>query len=102
MTVQTIVDFNRESYKEICAEMRDIIQIEKEVAAKKEELRKKIIDMAGGDRMENGIKITKRTSKGSTDYKGALQKMYPVGDDFEIICDTYRKPDREFWEVRSY
>lgn len=93
-----IIHFSRQEYKELCIEMKDLITDEKERAKRKAELRDQMIKMAGGDRMEYGIKLQYRTSKGSIDYSGYVKSLKLDPD----VLEFYRKDDREYWEIRSY
>ncbi len=88
----------RERYKAICQEMKSILQLEKEVAANKAKIRKEILEISQGERMEYGIKISWRVYKGSIDYK----KLVDDYDISEEVKETYRKSNREYFEVRSY
>ena len=98
MSVQQTISFERERYKALCESMRSTLQLEKEVAASKEKLRKELLEISGGERMEYGIKISWRISKGSIDYK-RLVDDYDISED---VKETYRKENREYFEVRSY
>lgn len=98
MTNQTIIDFRRGEYEGLCIEMRELMREEKELASKKDALKKSIIELAGGDRMEYGIKLQYRVSKGSIDYP----KFIKSSGVEESTLEFYRKADREYWEVRSY
>jgi len=97
MTAQ-IIPFERENYENLCQEMKKILSIEKEVAAQKAGLRDKIMEMAGGTRMEYGIKVTYRTAQGSIDYKAIVKGL---NLDEEKI-ESYRKAERSYVEIRSY
>lgn len=98
MTNQAIVDFQRHEYEERCVEMRELLREEKELATKKQALKEQIVEMAGGDRMEYGIKLQYRVSKGNIDYPKFIKDCKVE----ESTLEFYRKPDREYWEVRSY
>ncbi len=78
--------------------MRDVLQLEKELVARKKILKERIIDMSGGDRMEYGIQVTCRTKKGPVDYKAVLEAW----DIDETAAATHRKADIEYVEVKSY
>lgn len=93
-----VVKFERNKYQQLCQEMKEILSLEKEVAAKKEELRKEIADLAGGDRMEYGIRVQFKTAKGSVDYKKLVTDC-GIG---EAKVESYRKADRSYCEIRSY
>lgn len=103
MSVVEIVDFvsDAKSYRDLCTEMKAVLSLEKEVAAKKEELRKKILEQSQGERMEWGIKVSKVTPKGSVDYKGWLQSMY-AEEQFEEVSEGWRKESSESWRIVSY
>ena len=94
-----MIEFKREEYREVCEEMKRVLQEEKEMAVKKSELRERLVEMAGGDRMEYGIKVTSRTSAGSVDYKNIVADHLDID---EAVKEHYRRPGRSFWEVRSY
>lgn len=97
MTVQ-IIKFERLEYQELCEEMKGLLSLEKEITAKKVRLRDKIAKMAGGNRMEYGIKITHRSAQGSVDYKSLVTYLGIS----EPLVESYRKPEREYIEIRSY
>ena len=94
----TLVEFQRSAYKDVCTELRDILKQEKEIAKRKDELKAAVLTLAGGDRMEYGIKVQKRTVKGTIDYKKIVSEL----DVSEDECETYRKDTRVYWDVRSY
>ena len=96
--MNTLIEFERNEYEDICIEMRVLLREEKELAKKKEALRSRIIEMSGGDRMEYGIKVQFRTAKGGVDYAKLIKdcKIEPSTLEF------FRKDDREYYEVRSY
>ncbi len=92
------INFDHKEYQKLCVEMKELLLQEKGLAARKEGLRKSLIDKSGGDRMEYGIKLTTRRSSGSIDYKRYCEVNH-------IDLDTlsfFRKPDRVFWERKSY
>jgi len=96
--VKDIISFERESYKALCEEMTELLTLEKEIEAKKAELREKLIEKAGGERMEYGIKLQWKTAMGAIDYSKLVKNM---GIE-EALLEFYRKPDREYWEIRKY
>lgn len=97
MTVQ-IIKFERLEYQDLCEEMKDLLSLEKEIAAKKISLRDKIAKMAGGNRMEYGIKVSCRSAQGTIDYKGLVTYL-GISD---TLVESYRKPERTYVEIRSY
>lgn len=99
MSSDTVISFERETYKDLCEEMKSILQLEKEVAAKKEEVRKRLIEQAGGDRMEYGVKVEWRVAQGSIDYKAMANEL--IGEN-EELAEKFRKPAKGYWQVRSY
>jgi hypothetical protein len=98
MTVQIKEDFNRAHYEQLCDEMKALLQQEKELGIRKEELRKQILEKCGGERMEYGIAIRYRQAKGTVDYRRFVEDTNVD----EVVLDSYRKPSREYWEIRSY
>ena len=98
INTQDTTVFERNGYEELCIEMRELLMKEKEIAVRKDCLRKEIIDMSGGDRMEYGIKVQNRSAKGGIDYP----KYIKTCDIDESILEFYRKPERNYCEVRSY
>lgn len=98
---EKIVNFERDAYKALCEEMRVVLQTEKELKVRKEELRNELIKMSGGDRMEYGIKITYKVNKGTIDYK-ALAQTHIAEDILKTECENFRKKDVCFWEVKNY
>lgn len=95
---ESIVEFQRSAYKDVCTELRDILRQEKEIAKRKDDLKAAVLTLAGGDRMEYGIKVQKRTVKGSIDYKRIVEELEVSEDE----CESCRKDTREYWDVRSY
>lgn len=93
-----VIDFEREEYKSLCEEMKMILTHEKELVTRKETLKNELIEMSGGTRMEYGIKVHKREVRGSVDYKKIVTDL----DVAENELETYRKPTRSYFEVRSY
>ena len=59
------IEFQRAAYLDVCTELRDILKEEKELAKRKEELKTAVLQLSGGDRMEYGIRVQKRTAKGT-------------------------------------
>ena len=98
MSIETIVNFERDTYKSLCEEMTSLMQLEKELAVQKLELKEKMIESSGGDRMEYGIKLQYKTVKGSIDYSKYVKN---TTNDMSIL-EFYRKPDKEYWEIRKY
>lgn len=105
-TAQNIIDITErrqaEIYKEVCEEMKAVLQLEKEVADKKGKLKKIIIKCAGGDRLEHGIKVSERIRQGVIDYKALAKEFFPIEEEFKKVSEEYRKDCTCFWEVRSY
>lgn len=98
---EKVVEFDRAAYKDLCDEMKDLLQLEKEIAHRKKELRDEIIEASNGERMENGIRLSRKVREGSVDYK----KMATDFIDEKIIEEMlpgYKKESVEYWEVRSY
>jgi len=95
---ESMVDFRRSAYKDLCEELREVLTAEKEIAKKKEELKAAVLTLSGGERMEYGIKIQQRTVKGTVDYKKIVSDM----GFSEEESDQYRKSTRVYWDVRSY
>lgn len=96
-----IISFEQESYKSLCEDLRDVLSFEKELKQKKEELRSKILEMSGGDRMEYGIKVSSHTKKGSIDWE-KLAKDNLKKELVELVKDSYKKEDQTVWKVISY
>lgn len=102
--MSTQVDFNTEQifdrarYEEVCKELKDLLSLKKELEEREKLLRKEVIDMSGGDRMEYGIKVTHKTREGSIDYRKLAEKVCQDHSVFEF----YRKPNVEYWEIKSY
>ncbi len=98
MNTQEIIDFQRCKYQDLCLEMKELLSEEKERAAKKSEIRSQIIEMAGCNRMEYGIKLQSITSKGTIDYPKFVKDCKVE----ESTLEFYRKPERTCWKVSSY
>lgn len=94
----TFTEFQRKAYENVCKELRDVLQQEKELANKKEELRASVLCLCGGNRMEYGIKVEHRKAKGAVDYKKIVTELGVSEEEVE----SYRKGAREYWDVRSY
>lgn len=75
MTSQTIKDFETSLYEQICEEWKAEYTRLKEQEAYVFELRQKLVDMAGGDRMEFGVKVQHVESKGKVDWKAIATEM---------------------------
>lgn len=93
-----IITYNAHEYKELCDEMRSILRLEKELAHRKKQVRSKIIELSGGDRLEHGIKVTRIICKGSVDIEKIVEDF--ALDEADI--EEYRKSSYEKWDVRSY
>lgn len=85
-------------YKTVCERMKLVLQMEKELAAEKKVLREEIIRLAGGDRLEFGIKVQL--------VKGARRVNYnKLITDWEIdeaTLEEYKECGAEYWKVTSY
>lgn len=101
MNQPEIINFEQETYKDLCMEMRDILSLEKEIKAKKEELRKKILEQAGGDRMEYGIKVASYKVSGGYDWE-KIAKDYLKKEVLDVVKEVYKKEDRTTWRVTNY
>lgn len=95
------INFKREIYKNLCEEMKELIQKEKEMAFQKDIIRNQIIEMSGGDRMEYGIKVSLRNVKGGVDYKAIVEHIYQ-DDELKRICEDFQKPMKSYYEIKSY
>ena len=95
---EPVLEFNRSTYEEVCKELKEVLTLEKDIANRKADLKKSIIDLSGGERMEYGIKIQKRVVKGTIDYKQIVVDLGLTEDESE----AYRKDTRTYWDVRGY
>lgn len=93
--------FEEEYYKNKCQELKDLLSLEKEIAKKKEDLKKAIIELAGGDRMEYGINVKLVTRKGTTDYTSLLKDHF-TDEKIERMKEEYRKDSKDYYDVRAY
>ena len=96
MLQEKVISYTEASRREIYEEMHQILQLEKEVAYRKNQLRPKMIEF--GEGMEYGVKVQKVSVKGSVDYKALVND---IGIEKETI-EEYRKPDSEYWKVSNY
>lgn len=98
MTTQTIINFEREGYKALCDELKEVMQLRKEAEVREKELKSLVIEQSGGDRMEFGIKVSTRVRAGSYD-------MDKIFTDLKITKDQaekYRKEASMYVDVRGY
>lgn len=95
---ETIVEFDRETYEDLCSELKSLLTTEKEIAKRKDDLKKAVLKLSGGNRMEYGIKIQERITRGTIDYKAIVEDMGFSAEEAE----AYRKETRTYWDVRSY
>ncbi len=97
-----IVEFSsREEYKILCEEMKELISREKELSKRKEDLRKEIIRLSNGDRMEYGIKVSHIEVSGSVDYKKLASEV--LGENaLKILESKYKKDTYSRIDIRSY
>lgn len=96
--VPVVVDFDRNTYENVCFEMRDLLQRKKELKAQEEVIRARVIALAGGDRMEYGVKVTMRQKTGAVDWKAMVEDLGIDG----LTVEKYRKAGSEYWEVKNY
>lgn len=94
------VSFDRETLKMQCEELRALLQLKKETEARIEEIKEKL-ESRPGDWMEFGIKKTTYTSKGSTDWKAAVESLCDEGH-MLMLQEYYRKPDRKIVKYGVY
>jgi hypothetical protein len=93
-----IYELHTNEYENVCIELRELLMKEKELKAQILELKKQAIIMSGGNRMEYGIKISQKIRKGSVD----VDRMSLVLGISQTMVESFRKPDTEYFEVRSY
>ena len=98
MITTEIVKYTQSDYKKLCDEMRAVLSLEKEIAERKKELRDLIIDQAGGNRLEFGIKVSVIDVKGRVNYSRLITDL----EIDEATLEDYREPTAERWDVRSY
>lgn len=97
-----ILEFPKTSYESLCMEMRKLISQEKEISAKKEEIKKAILEKCENmDRMEYGIKVSHIKVSGAIDYKRLASEVLGV-DFIKAIENKYKKSDSLRIDVRSY
>ena len=92
------IDFSADYYEGLCSRMSELLTQEKELKAEKDALREEIISYAGGDRMENGIKVAFVPGRETVDYKGLVE-------DLELssgLIDSYRKVGVGHWRITKY
>ena len=85
-------------YKDYCEELSEAIRIEKELKVKIDELKKTVIEMADGERMEYGIKVAYINPKGTLDYKKIVEELELE----DTLLEKYRKPGSGYWVARNY
>lgn len=101
MQEMKLIELSVSDYKSSCEEMRDLLRLEKEIEARKQELRKIIIQKSGGNRMEYGIKVQKVTSKGSIDYRALAEELIRA-EQLRLVEEKYRKKEVEKFVITSY
>lgn len=87
-----------DEYKELCKEMTAILQLKKEVAHREKAIKPLLIEKAGGNRLEYGIKVTRIECRGTVDYSRIVTEW----EIDEATLEEYRKPTYEKWDVRNY
>lgn len=92
------LDFSPTYYEELCERMRQIYTQEKALAAEKVNLKKSMVDYAGGERMENGIKLSFVDPTTLMDYKKLIADL----DLSEELLSQYRKPKAGYWTTKPY
>jgi hypothetical protein len=97
-TTKEIIKGADQEYHSVCKRLKKVLQIKKELAQEEAELKDKAIELAGGDRLQYGIKIQLITVRGSVDY-GKLVKELELD---EATLEEYRRPTTQRWDVRSY
>ena len=98
MELAKTVEFKNVAYRELCHELREVVQIRRECESREKELKAQIIDMSGGERMEYGVRISLRERQGGYD-------MQQIFNDLKITKDQgekYRKAPTTYIDVRTY
>ena len=99
MTVEVVEFVNeRSEYQALCYELKEVSQLRKEAEAKEKELKARIVEIAGGDRMEFGVRVSLKERKGSFDMKAVFTDMNITHEEGE----KYRKEGSTYWDVRGY
>jgi len=93
-----IIHYTEKDYQALCKEMTAILQLEKEVAARKKIVKEQVIKQAGGNRLEFGIKVMQITVKGRIDYTKIVSDL----EIDEATLEDYRAPAMTRWDVRNY
>lgn len=86
------------AYEVKCREFRDVDEQLDALKKRHEELKEWLIDNAGGDRMEHGVKIAQIERKGVIDYGKLLHDM----DISKTVVEAYRKDNIAYWAVKRY
>lgn len=91
-------DFSADYYAELCGKMSALLTQEKELKAEKDALREEILTYAGGDRMENGIKVSFVPGRETVDYKGMVRDLEIP----EFTINSYTKVGEGHWRITKY
>ena len=88
----------REDYKDACERWKAAHQLLKEIEAEEKKARAELLKLAGGERMEHGVKIMLVKRVGSIEWTripevNLLDKNY---------LEHYRKPGSESFKVTPY
>lgn len=96
--VNKVTDLETELYQVVCEEWKKAIIELKEKEAVVAKLRSMIIDVAGGERMEFGVKVTHVVTNGKTNYRAIVEEL---GVDQDIIERHTGMPESN-WRVTKY
>lgn len=96
--VNKVTDLETELYQAVCEEWKQAIVELKEKEAEVAKLREQLISLAGGERMEFGVKIANILTKGKTNYKAIVEEL---GVDQETIEKHTGMPET-VWRVTKY
>lgn len=93
----TTIDFKTSAYEQCCEAWKAASRRLKEAEAAEKEAREMMLFMAGGERMEHGVKITEVSRANGYDYKAYC--------DIKVSSEElapFKKPDTKYFKVSLY
>lgn len=102
MYSEKIIDLKTDSYQELCEQYAEYLTKKAELAAWEKENKSKLIEAAGGNRMEFGIKIEHIEAAGSVDYKKVIAELCSDEIKIDYLCEKHRKSPVKKVLIRKY
>lgn len=86
---------NDEDWKLLASQWKEIQDMKKEIMNREESLKSALISMSGEENAQgSGLKLTKRTRKGSIDYSTIIELE-------EVDLENYRNPPITYWMIEN-